>query len=104
MNPISRRNALLENDDEERDLDALTRFKEEESSKIAKKADENPPQAKIENIDGEEKKEEETIKEEICEEKAEEEEEEKTTNLQPEKQSAEEEKYISQIPIPNKNE
>lgn len=29
MNPLSKRNALLENDDEERDLDALTKFKEE---------------------------------------------------------------------------
>ena len=28
MNPLSKRNALLENDDEERDLDAVTKFKE----------------------------------------------------------------------------
>jgi hypothetical protein len=32
-NPISKRNALLENDDEERDLDAVTTFKEDKEAK-----------------------------------------------------------------------
>lgn len=46
MNPISKRNAFLENDDEERDLDARTSFTETERQKQAF-ADKNKNEKKI---------------------------------------------------------